>query len=87
MIGGVAGTVLGVVAGLFYGNLILALIIGISLFFTLSLSTVVGATIPIVIHKMNIDPAIASGPFITTINDALGLLIYFSIATELLHIL
>ena len=87
MIGGVAGTVLGVVAGLFYGNLVLALIIGISLFLTLSISTVVGAIIPIVIHKMNIDPAIASGPFITTINDALGLLIYFSIATELLHLL
>lgn len=87
MLGGVAGVVLGLVAGIFYGNLILALIIGISLFLTLSISTVVGAIIPIVIHKMNIDPAIASGPFITTINDALGLLIYFSIATELLHLL
>nr|WP_308791650.1 magnesium transporter [Vagococcus lutrae] len=33
------------------------------------------------------DPAVASGPFITTINDALGLMIYFSIATSLLHVL
>ncbi|WP_373757999.1 magnesium transporter [Jeotgalibaca porci] len=54
---------------------------------TLSLSNVVGAVIPVIIHKFKIDPAVASGPFITTINDALGLIIYFSIATQLLHLL
>ncbi|WP_373765941.1 magnesium transporter [Jeotgalibaca porci] len=54
---------------------------------TLSLSNVVGAVIPVIIHKFKIDPAVASGPFITTINDALGLIIYFSIATHLLHLL
>uniref|UniRef100_UPI0035A13719 magnesium transporter n=1 Tax=Jeotgalibaca porci TaxID=1868793 RepID=UPI0035A13719 len=43
--------------------------------------------IPVIIHKFKIDPAVASGPFITTINDALGLIIYFSIATQLLHLL
>lgn len=87
MIGSVAGLVLALVVGIFYQNFILALIIGFSLFITLSLSTVVGAVIPIFIHKLKIDPAVASGPFITTINDAMGLLIYFSIATKLLHIL
>lgn len=87
IIGLASGFVLALVVGIFYQNWILALIIGFSLFITLSLSTVVGAVIPIFINKLNIDPAIASGPFITTINDALGLLIYFSIATQLLHVL
>ncbi|MGV3175938.1 magnesium transporter [Aerococcus suis] len=36
---------------------------------------------------MHIDPAVASGPFITTINDAVGLFIYFTIATQFLHLL
>lgn len=87
LIGAAAGTVLGLVVGLFYGNMVLAVIIGFSLLVTLSVSTVVGTVIPVLIDKMNIDPAVASGPFITTINDAMGLLIYFSVATELLHML
>ncbi|MGX7394092.1 magnesium transporter [Carnobacterium mobile] len=87
MIGLSAGAVLALVVGIFYQNLVLAAIIGFSLFVTLSLSTVVGAVIPFLINRLKIDPAIASGPFITTINDAMGLLIYFSVATKLLHVL
>ena len=87
ILGLAAGGTLALVVAIFYGNNILALIIGISLWITLSISTVVGAVIPILINKLNIDPAVASGPFITTINDTFGLLIYFSIATRLLHML
>lgn len=67
------------------GGLWLALIVALSLFITLSISTMVGATVPLIINKFKIDPAVASGPFITTINDLLGLIIYFSIATALLQ--
>lgn len=87
IIGLSAGVVLALVVGIFYQNLVLAVIIGFSLLVTLSLSTVVGAVIPFLINRLKIDPAIASGPFITTINDAMGLLIYFSAATKLLHVL
>ncbi|MFC5975645.1 magnesium transporter [Carnobacterium antarcticum] len=87
IIGLAAGIVLALVVCIFYQNLVLAVIIGFSLFVTLSLSTVVGAVIPFLINRLKIDPAIASGPFITTINDAMGLLIYFSVATKLLHVL
>lgn len=69
------------------GGLWLAAIVGLSLFVTLSISTMVGATVPLIINKFKIDPAVASGPFITTINDLLGLIIYFSIATALLDYL
>ena len=87
IIGLSTGVVLALVVGIFYQNLVLAVIIGFSLLVTLSLSTVVGAVIPFLINRLKIDPAIASGPFITTINDAMGLLIYFSAATKLIHVL
>ncbi len=80
-------TLLIVVPFLYDGGLILAGIVGVSLFITLSLSTMVGATVPLIINKLKIDPAVASGPFITTINDIMGLIIYFSIATALIDYL
>lgn len=70
-----------------YGNWLLGVIVGVSLLCTLSVSTVVGSTVPLLINKLKLDPAIASGPFITTVNDILGLLIYFSIATSLMDVL
>lgn len=90
-----AGMIIGVIASVFligiiavfYRNMVLAGIISVSMFFTISVSTVIGTTIPTIINKFKIDPAVASGPFITTINDSLGLLIYFSIATLLLEFL
>ena len=69
------------------GDIMLAVIVSLTLIITLSLSAVVGAVIPMVIKKLKIDPAVASGPFITTINDIMGLLIYFTIATTLLSYL
>ena len=69
------------------GNIVLGLIVGVSLFVTIVVSTLTGTVIPLIINKWNIDPAVASGPFITTINDIIGLFIYFSLATALLHYL
>lgn len=69
------------------GNVVLGFIVGFSLFCTLIVSTLSGATVPLVINRLKIDPAVASGPFITTINDIIGLLIYFSIATALIDYL
>lgn len=87
LIGIAAAIALLLVVVVLYQNLVLAFIVSLSVLLTISFSTVVGAVIPAVAVKLNIDPAVSSGPFITTINDALGLLIYFSIATSLLHIL
>ncbi|ORN77990.1 hypothetical protein B8A15_14030, partial [Staphylococcus aureus] len=44
--------------------------------------TFVGSMIPLLMNKLNIDPAVASGPFITTINDIISMLIYFGLATS-----
>ncbi|ARK29265.1 magnesium transporter [Halalkalibacter krulwichiae] len=87
MLGLICMVVLGITVTIIHGHWMLALIVGFSIFCTLSIATVIGATVPLVINKLKLDPAIASGPFITTVNDILGLLIYFSIATALLDYL
>lgn len=67
-----------------YGKAMLGLVVGVSILCTLSISAVIGSIIPLIIDKLNIDPAVASGPFITTLNDIAGLMIYFTIATKLI---
>jgi len=48
-------------------------------------ASIIGAVIPVVLKKLNIDPAIATGPFITTSNDVFGLLIYLALITTFLQ--
>ena len=47
-------------------------------------AAVVGTIIPILLNKLNFDPAIATGPFVTTSNDIFGIFIYFTIAKFML---
>lgn len=56
-------------------------ILAISLFLIIVMAAFIGATIPLILKKLGIDPAIATGPFITTANDSIGLLIYLGLAT------
>jgi magnesium transporter len=44
-------------------------------------ATLMGAIVPLMLKRMNVDPALATGPFITTSNDIVGILIYLGIAT------
>ena len=55
-------------------------IVGFSLFSAMVVASFIGTTIPIIFYKIKIDPAVASGPFITTINDIVALLIYYGLA-------
>jgi magnesium transporter len=61
-------------------HLALTLSVSIALFSIIIFASAFGTLIPLILHKMKIDPAIATGPFITTLNDVIGGLIYFSIA-------
>ena len=63
-----------------------ALAISLSLVVVIVVAGLIGTFIPLFLHKRNIDPAIATGPFITTSNDIFGILIYFSIAKIILGI-
>lgn len=72
---------------LLYREPVLALIVSISLTIAMTVGTLMGAIIPMFMNKMNIDPAVASGPFITTINDIISMLIYFGLATAFMSYL
>lgn len=63
-----------------------ALAISVSLFAVIIMAGIIGTFIPLFLHKRGIDPAIATGPFITTSNDIFGILIYFWIAKMILGI-
>ena len=68
----------------FTTGLSFALVVALSINIALVVATLAGAIVPLVINALKIDPAVASGPFITTINDILSLLIYFSLASILI---
>ncbi len=68
------------------GNFPTALAISISLIVVIIVAGIIGTFIPLFLHKRGIDPAIATGPFITTSNDIFGILIYFWIARLVLGI-
>lgn len=58
----------------------MALVVSIALFSVVLLASLMGTITPLVLDKFGINPAMASGPFITTANDLLGLAVYFSVA-------
>lgn len=68
----------------FHTTYLLSVTVGIALITVVVNAAVIGTFIPIFLNKRGIDPAIATGPFITTSNDVLGILIYFSIAKIIL---
>src|SRR5699024_3396912 len=72
---------------IFYGNGLLGIFLGVSILCTLSISAVIGAGSPLIIYKLSFDSAIASRPFITPLNDIIGLMIYFSFASYLMEFL
>jgi len=61
----------------------LAVTAGVSLLMVVLLATTNGAFIPLILHRLGIDPAVSMGPFVTTANDILGLAIYFIVATQI----
>ncbi len=63
----------------FIGDIKLGMVVSVSLLTVIIFASTIGTIIPLLLHKYKIDPAIATGPFITTLNDVVGLFIYFTI--------
>jgi magnesium transporter len=59
----------------------LGVCVGLALFIAMTIAASLGAIFPALFEKLDIDPALASGPFVTTFNDISGILIYFGLAT------
>ncbi|MGM7636889.1 magnesium transporter [Bacillus sp. Hm123] len=85
IIGTICSVLIFFIAFLWQGSAVLGIVVGSSLLLTLIIGTLAGTVIPLILYKLNIDPAVASGPLITTINDILSLIIYFTIASWFLQ--
>ncbi|RXT03800.1 magnesium transporter [Ammoniphilus sp. CFH 90114] len=81
IIGVTCGVLISIIALVWQGNAVLGLVVGSTLLVTLIIGTLAGTIIPLILFRFKVDPAVASGPLITTLNDVLSLLIYFGIAT------
>ncbi|MFW5979770.1 MAG: magnesium transporter [Halanaerobiales bacterium] len=79
------GLTLSVAALVWQGNPVLGIVVGTSLFSTLLTAVIAGTSIPFIINYLGADPAVAAGPFITTLIDISGLFIYFTMATILME--
>ncbi len=85
MLLGIAMAVIaGVVSQLYGGDSHIAWIVGLSMIAIVFVANSFGALLPFVLSRLNVDPAAASSPLITSVMDVLGLLIYFSIAMVVL---
>lgn len=84
----ITGIVCGIVViGIIYfwqHSIIIGLLVGAAICCSILVATIAGSFIPLLIHKLGVDPAVASGPFITTLNDITSILIYLGLATTLI---
>ena len=90
------GMILGILYGLLLGlfakfrfmdtDPMLGIVVGLSLCSSMLIAAAMGTFIPLVFRKIDVDPAIATGPFVTTSIDILGVLLYFGIAGNLLSV-
>lgn len=71
----------GIVAGIWFGSTGLGAVIGFAMIVTLLSAAIAGVLIPLVLDKLDIDPAIASGTFVTTVTDVVGFFAFLGIAT------
>ena len=84
ILGLVYGIIIGTAAQFRYSREALAVSVGIALICSMSIAALVGSLVPMAFARVNIDPAVASGPFVTTAIDIISVFFYFQIATTLL---
>ncbi|MGY4706591.1 magnesium transporter [Candidatus Bipolaricaulota sp. J31] len=88
-VGILLGTTLGAVlygwSYIWKGDPLVSVAVGLAVVFIVLFANLVGSLLPILLTKLRLDPAVVSSPLITTVIDVTGLLIYFGIATGVLH--
>ena len=84
IIGTVCALVVGVI-GLLWHSAMFGLVVAVSMFISVNLSGAAGTAIPMLSKRLGFDPALTAGPFETALQDVLGVTIFLSLATLLLH--
>lgn len=85
IMGSVCGLMIAAIAMIWHQNVYLGLVVGLAMVIAISVAACMGVLVTAFFKKVGIDPAIASSPFVQTINDITGILIYFSTATLFLQ--
>lgn len=84
-VGFIGGVVIGILVALgsmiFEGNPIFGVVTGLAMFLNMILANVAGYFIPVILEKLHVDPALASGVFVTTVTDVLGFFFFLGLAT------
>lgn len=90
-VGAINGTVLGLLIGgvawMWRGNPYLGVVVGLALTINTMIAVSIGGVVPLIIKRFDMDPALASGPVLTTITDICGFLLVLGIATAMLPLL
>ncbi|MEI6890992.1 MAG: magnesium transporter [Pontiella sp.] len=93
MMGIICGSVFGLYASMIISHsttslppAYLALTVGLALFSAMTFAAVFGALVPVILNRMKIDPAVASGPFVTSSNDIFALLIYYGVTIAMINL-
>ena len=87
LLGIACGAVTGLVAAIIDANAMLGAVVTASMIAGITVAATAGTLVPLGLNKVGVDPAIAAGPFISTLNDITGLTIYLGLATMLLPFL
>ncbi|RYG50345.1 MAG: magnesium transporter, partial [Chitinophagaceae bacterium] len=69
-----------------FGEFLVGIAISISMISVIMIAATLGTLVPLLLNKYKIDPAIATGPFVTTTNDVVGIMLYFFIARLILNV-
>lgn len=86
LVGLISGAVLSLIAFFWLGEPSIGLVVGMALAINMTIAAAIGSFVPLVINRFGVDPALASGPFITTLMDVTSMLVYFTLASVfLLH--
>ncbi|HLF13629.1 MAG TPA: magnesium transporter [Bacteroidota bacterium] len=85
IIGAACGIVLGVIGALWQGKWEFGAVVGISMLFAVNISGFIGTASPMLSKKFGFDPAVTAGPFETAFQDVVGITIFLSLSTSLLH--
>jgi magnesium transporter len=85
IIGGACGLVIGVIGAIWQGKWEFGAVVGLSMLISVNLSGLVGTASPMLSKRFGFDPAMTAGPFETAFQDVVGISIFLSLATALLH--
>jgi magnesium transporter len=86
LLGLICGLIVGGVAFVWRGEGFYGVVVGVAMAVAILVAATMGTLVPLFFHRVKVDPAIATGPFVSMSNDVVGLLIYFGLATFLLKV-